>query len=200
MATADSQGAAEYGRQLRAVARALWLGALSVEQFYSSMLSVIDAGLTRAMREGLAECGFEPDEAGEAETRLLFAEISQNLDSAWDLGEYIASNAKAEGGKWGAVTSRLEMWQNRYPKLRVEIAAQACADRKMEWALGATEEHCASCFNFAGRVYRYSVWAKNGALPQSQKLCCKGYRCDCRLSETDKRITPGRFPASLLCN
>ena len=199
MADKAASGTSEYASMLRAGARGLWKGVFSVDQFTSAMMNAIDRGLMAAMAEGLKRCGFLPDEASANELQLLYGEIAENVSRIYDLGAFIEANSEANGGKWASVSSRLDMWVNRYPALVTAISASACRDKKQQWVLGRTEDHCESCYGFAGRVYRYGTWAANNALPQSQALCCHGFRCDCSLVDTEARITPGPFPRSLLC-
>ena len=194
-----SRGEAEYRSSLRAVFRSLWLDVVSIEQFTQSLFAAVDRGMRAALNEGLQKAGFQPEEASLAETQLFYDEIYNNVSRAAALAEFIQANSKANDGAWASVQNRLDLWANRYPALRTAVYSQAAGDKKAQWQLGATEEHCRTCYGFNGRVYRRSTWAKNNALPQSQALCCKGFRCDCSLIETEARITPGPFPRSLLC-
>lgn len=61
-------------------------------------------------------------------------------------------------------------------------------DRLITWDMGATE-HCRDCLRFHnhGPYTAADFWrevAGQGYLPQSGKLECKGYFCQCRLRET----------------
>ena len=51
--------------------------------------------------------------------------------------------------------------------------------------LGKTEQHCADCSAYAGRVMTGAEWAKEKQ-PQSRELACKGYNCDCTLEQVVK--------------
>ena len=189
----------EYRSSLRAAMYGLWVGALSVEQFNSALMDAIDRGMTNAFVEGLKRCGFTIQEASIEETRLYHEEIWNNVSRVGALAAFIEENSKERGGSWATIDNRLTLWANRYTALRIAISTSACGDKKKQFVLGRTEEHCRSCYGFAGRVYRGSVWAANNALPQSQALCCRGFRCDCSLVDTELRMTPGPFPRGLLC-
>ena len=178
--------------------RSLWMDVVSQEQFNQSLMAAVDRGLTNALREGLEKAGLRPDEASLAETQLYYDEIYNNISRASSLAEFIIQQ-RDSGGKWASIEARLDLWANRYPALRNAVYSQAAGDKKAQWVLGQTEEHCRTCYGVAGRVYRRSTWAANNCLPQSQALCCHGFRCDCSLLDTDARITPGPFPRSLLC-
>ena len=194
-----SRGEEQYGRELRAPARALWRGIFSFDQFVEEMILIVRRGLTRAWNVGAKECNIDPEDMSAHERLELEREIFRNYDRIFSYAEYVEQNSRANGGKLGKVLARTELWQNRYDSVRVKAAALACKDKKKQWHLGATEKHCRSCLTFNGRVYRYSVWEKNNALPKSRVLCCGGFRCDCRLDDTDARVTPGPFPKGALC-
>jgi hypothetical protein len=93
---------------------------------------------------------------------------------------------------------RAELWVNRYNNAVNQSKTLACADQKGQWFLGPTEQHCISCAGFNRRVYRFSTWAANDALPQGRCLSCNGFRCQCEIRPTDKPITKGRFPSRLV--
>jgi len=192
-----SRQEAEYRSSLRAAFRALWMDVMSVQQFTDALFSAVDRGLNNAYQEGLKRAGVLPNEATPQEYALLYEEISNNVTRIGDLADYIAG--QRDGGKWSSVESRLDMWANRYGALRTKVGAQAAGDKKQQWILGRTEEHCQACYGVAGRVYRNSTWMANNCLPRSQALCCNGFRCDCSLVDTEARITPGPFPRSLMC-
>ena len=189
-----------YRAGLRATGRGLWQGVLTQPQGLAAMYSNIQRGITAAWREGAAECGITPDEFTFEELVARDNFIVEQEGYAPGFVDFAIANSKAEGGKWGTIDSRIQLWVNKYRLARTMAASMACANKKKVWRLGATEEHCDSCAKFNGRVYRYATWAENGATPQSRRLCCGGWRCDCGLEDTDERITPGRFPAGALCN
>jgi len=189
-----------YRSGLRAAAYAVWNGALTQPQGLASMYLTIGRELTRAWKEGAAECGIKPDEFTFEEIVARDNFIRDQESYAPRFIDFVIQNSKANGGKRSTVYARIELWVNNYKLARTQAASMSCANKKKVWRLGATEEHCDSCAKFNGRVYRYQTWAQNGALPQSRRLCCGGWRCDCILEDTDERVTPGRFPAGALCN
>jgi hypothetical protein len=188
-----------YRAGIRAAARGVWNGSLSQPQGLQSMYLTIGREITRAWNEGAAECGIRPDEFTFEELLARDNFIIEQENYAPGFIDFVIQNLRANGGKWGTITPRIELWVNKYRLARTRSAASACANKKKVWVLGATEKHCDSCLKFEGRVYRYQTWAENGATPQSRRLCCGGWLCDCSLDDTDERITPGRFPAGALC-
>jgi len=188
---------ANYRSLLRSAVRGLWTGVLTLDQFLDAFGAAIDRGLTQAWIEGAKECGITYAElSGEERTALSRHILMQRLYMG-RFGESIVA-AQRGTGKLGAHFGRLETWVNRYNEVRNQAAAMACGDKKKTWRYGGTKEHCKSCSTFVGRTYRYSTWLANGALPQSPRLACGGWRCQCFLTDTDGRITPGRFPSGVL--
>lgn len=95
---------------------------------------------------------------------------------------------------------RVELWVNDLGRIRILAQNMAGADRKAEWVLGPTEEHCSTCSFYAGKVYRRSVWTKwlepYNLMPRTKGPGkeCEGWQCKCDLVDTDKPVTPGRPP------
>jgi len=56
-------------------------------------------------------------------------------------------------------------------------------DAWLMWELGRTERHCKDCLHFNGQIHRASEWRAAGIQPQSSQLTCRGFNCDCRLTE-----------------
>lgn len=191
-----------YRTSLRVVVRGVWSGAFSPTFAVGAMRTAIDRGIADAWRAGGAECGIKPGEftRTEEDARLAFVATQEGFMRSFI--DWLAERTKANGGllrdSFGG-GGRLDMWANRWNEAKTQAAAMICSDVKKLWVLGPTEEHCPSCGKFAGRVYRNSVWLANQAMPQTQRLCCRGFNCLCFLQTTDARITPGRFPVGALC-
>lgn len=69
------------------------------------------------------------------------------------------------------------------------MGAGAAGGKKLQWVMGATEEHCTTCADLTGIVAYAAEWALLGVHPQrppNGKLVCGGWRCDCALVETDE--------------
>jgi hypothetical protein len=190
-----------YRRSLRAPARGLWLDTLSKDQFMNAMIIAIERGLNSAWAEGAHECGIGLDELSAEETQRLKSEIYGQFKYIVGLGEFIEAHSKARKGAWGDVDKRLDLWVNRYRAVRSLAAAMACKDKKKVFArVRATLKPCRSCSGLEGRVYRYSVWLANDAIPPSSRFECHGWRCGHELQDTDRPITKGPFPKRLLIN
>jgi hypothetical protein len=172
----QSRGTSNYGSEIRAAFRALWLGLITYDAFFSAMMTAIQRGLTLAWEDGAKECGIRPDEFTAAERMELEQFIFDQYSYISGVAEYIEANSKPNGGKWGAIASRSNMWANKWREVRARAASIACANKKMMFVLGATKEHCRSCLGLNGRVYRYETWAANGAIPPSPAFECGGFQ------------------------
>ena len=180
---------------LRSAVRGLWSGDLSLVSGYDALQSTIRRHLTQAWLAGAAQCGIKQADLTDSEWASLNNEIIAQYGYLPGLVADVINNSQANGGSLEPLYTRLDLWVNQYNRVLAMGQASACADQKMIWVLGATEEHCTDCARASGRVYRMSVWQKYGWQPQSPGLECGGWRCDCRFEVTDESITPGRPPA-----
>jgi hypothetical protein len=105
----------------------------------------------------------------------------------------IARVIQEAGEQLGGLVSRAQLWANKgvaaytQGQLDAPIPAGQPEPRYM-WRLGNTEQHCADCLLFDGKVLLQSEWARLPA-PQSLDLECGGWHCDCRLEPTDAART-----------
>lgn len=195
----DAKAIGAFQGAIRAAIRGLWTGTVDYFGFFDIMLTAIDRFYQEAWLAGAAQCGIQGmDELTPEEQLRLRALIISDQQYIHGIATAIEENSRERGGRLAPLMARGELWINRYNMVYNEGQAAACADRKLRWILGPTERHCRSCSGLNGRVYRASVWQRNGALPQSSQLACNGFRCQCRLEPTGERGTPGPFPASLL--
>jgi hypothetical protein len=98
--------------------------------------------------------------------------------------------------------SRVELWTSRYNEV-VNTAIQVCSGvgQKLQWHLGATEQHCDICARLDGIVAFASEWDELGVYPQRppnpalSKVNggCEGWRCDCSCTPTDQRRSPNAY-------
>jgi hypothetical protein len=186
-----------YQRNLRSAVRGLWSSVLDFDQFFSAMNSAITRGLTGAWHEGALECGIKPDELSIEEEKALSERIVKERSYIADFGEVIEANSKTNKGQLTPLFGRLNTWTNRYLDITNEAKIIACADQKLVWRLGATEQHCKTCPRLHGRVKRASYWNKVGIRPQNPPnpaIECGGWRCKCTLEITNEPISKGPLP------
>lgn len=54
------------------------------------------------------------------------------------------------------------------------------------WLYDPRKEHCSDCAKLNGTVLTANEWKRTGIEPQSPALQCGGWRCGCRLQQTDQ--------------
>lgn len=193
-----TESAGSYEREIREAARGLWSGMISYEQFFDSMLSTIRGGLTQAWSDGMKECNMTPADMTSDERTTLEYRIVEESSHLSGFASFIEAGSKANGGLLRDVFSRVELWVYRYQDLVNQAKLTVCKDPKLKWKWNPMKEHCSTCRRLNGRVYRASIWNKNGVQPQSppnSSLECGGWKCGCELEITSDRVTPGPFPA-----
>ena len=161
--------------------------------FLDSMANEIENQFTRAWNEGAREMGVEPGDMSEDDLLILEDLIvtEQNfLDGiAGDIEEYIAEGGHTDAEFNGRFRARAGLWANGYNSMVTQAKLHFGDRDKLEWQLGATEEHCATCSQLNGIVAWAREWSEAGVKPQGNMLACGGWRCDCALVPTTKRRT-----------
>jgi hypothetical protein len=141
----------------------------------------------KAYRDGLRDGGVDPGEISEddlSEISQLAAEQSMyvtNVGTAIYKDETVSPDQAA---------GKPQLWWNKsiMPFYQTGLAS-ADKNGMYEWFLGATEDHCGDCSRFNGQRHRLRDWIKRGLMPQSSKLECGGWRCDCRVEKTYQPAT-----------
>lgn len=184
-----------FASHCRTNAYALWAGTWDYYAFMDAMIPEIENGYQAAWREALAAHGIEPEDATDDENQYVSNAMHQASSHLNDLGEWIEAHARdgEEPFLLAAIHERIDLWVNDLQRLITWVNARLDEDAKREWVVGPTE-HCSDCARYNGRVYRASVWAMVGALPQARELECGGWRCQCQLVPTDKRMSKGKPP------
>jgi hypothetical protein len=184
----------DYQSAMRTATRGLWSGKNGILAFITQAEQAIEYYFTTAWNEGLGECGIAPSEQTADETARLRLEINTEIGYLWQFGYDIMRGSKLEGGKLTTIFNRLDMWTNKYAKIRALARTYACEDQKLEWVMNPLKEHCRDCLKLNGKVYRQSVWRKYNVYPRMPELECGGYKCGCDLIVTTKPLSRGRPP------
>ena len=189
-----------YGYMLNHVdklARDLYSWSITRDQFVDSMADLIEQQLRRAWNEGMRNNEFDPQTDMTDELEQIFQElVTDQFNYIEGYADAIVQGAKNESGV-DQFRARATLWANRYNEM-VDISQRTTANNgdKYEWVLGATEQHCDTCYRLNGIVAFASEWESLGVHPQgapNDLLECGGWRCDCSLNLTDKRRSPKAF-------
>lgn len=195
---AESSGrSAQYARDIRGTAHALWAGTVDIGQAFDIMYDTVRIGLTRAWHEGAMDCGIQASELTPEEITQLTQVIASEQSRVFPFLEWAKERDKASGGKRGVVTARANMWGLRYDDVATRARLLACADQKLEWVQGPTSDQCPTCSRMNGKVKRASQWERNGVHPRAPynpTIQCHGWRCLCELVPTDKPLSRGPLP------
>jgi len=186
-----------YVRVLSKGVRDLYNNQTTEDDLLDTMIRLLDEQLRRAWNEGARENGWEMPEDMTDEWEGILQDI---INSEFDHVEQFIADvvaARDAGEPIEPLIARAELWASRYNDV-VNRAVIETADKeeRLEWVLGATEEHCETCAALNGIVASADEWAMSGFQPQNppnNALECGGWRCDCALVPTDKRRTAGRF-------
>lgn len=187
----------DFARSVRSLVYGLWSGRLDRFTFIDSMVGTIDRSIRRAWFTGAAQCGILPAELTVAEMDAMRDLINSQFGYLVNFADAIDANKKG-AGLLSTHYSRAELWINRYNDAINQARLMACADQKLIWKLGFTEQHCRTCNALDGKVKRTSVWTAAGVKPQNAPnplLECGGWNCGCSLMPTDLPVSRGRLPS-----
>jgi hypothetical protein len=194
-----------FERQLRSYCLQLFRGTLGEFAFIDDMTSTIADQLNKAWREGAASVGVDKSEFTDDDMAEIQSIVSNEYNYVLNLGSDILA-LRLMGGTLdeyrAKFTNRILIWSHRYTDVVNQAKAHFGGRIKLEWMLGETEEHCATCLAMAGTVAWSKEWDESPIKPQNppnEHLDCGGWRCDCHLEVTDKRRTY-RVKKKLLIN
>ena len=184
----------DYYNAVTSAIMGVWSGALGVSQGTGALIGAAQTYLSEAWAVGARRCGIAMTELTETERSERINFILTQQAFAGRLMREVYQHRERVGGSVAPYLARATIWAQRYHHA-VQLAQQmACADRKAVWVYGDTLEHCDDCRKAEGRVHRRSIWQKYGWMPGSRSLSCGGWRCDCRLEDTDQPALPGHPP------
>lgn len=135
------------------------------------------------------------DENAEAQAQLIEA-ATMTAESAEALagdlfdGRYSQSDTQTADEGRGKLRTHLELWvfamAGMFTEGQVYSRPVNGREKTFRWDLGFTFRHCRDCAGLAGTILTASEWQQAGIAPQHHDLECGGWRCDCRLTETDE--------------
>lgn len=185
--------AGHFDRQLWSATLDYFRGSIDAFGFIDAFTSAIQEQYTKAWNEGADEVGVLPDDMTSGDMaeieRIIQDEYNHILPLAEDIEEAINSQVTLNDFR-SQFRPRIDLWVNRYNEIVNQSKIWFGGKLKMEWRLGATEEHCETCSRLDGIVAFGYEWDQSGIKPQSAPnpiLECGGWRCDCSLVVTDKR-------------
>jgi len=112
-----------------------------------------------------------------------------------DNGQYVnnvVEEAYSETGLRGSPETRAPLWTKSLIAFYQAGVSSADANGLYIWNYGATE-HCDDCQRLNGQVHRWKDWTASGWMPQSNRLECGGWNCECKLTKAKGVRAMGRF-------
>lgn len=157
---------------------------------------LLNAG-TRTYEQGLRDGGVDPTEAD----AVTLADRRRTL-AQWLAEQNGYINSFVDDVNNGTVTpetakSRADLWSSKSLRAIYYTGLHdAAGEKKFMWKLGATEKHCKTCLALNGQVHSLKEYMKAGLLPGAQTLECKGFKCDCGLTDAADLPKRGRLPGT----
>lgn len=155
----------------------------------ASFGGVMRAMLKRAGTQAYLD-GFDEEELDEIGQNAVDDWVAQN-------SEYVSAFADrvfAEGLSPTEVESHVDMWGNKaLGDIYMQGLVRDQRDQRFMWVWDESiEQHCVDCERLNGQVHRLSQWTSRGWVPQGDRLKCGGFKCGCKLEQTDDP-SQGRF-------
>lgn len=184
----------QFDNRLTALVNALYNDTIPMPEFVDALAALIGRQITLAYREAWAD-------EGEGEfPDYLTASSEEMILGQYDFVDGFARDivdARIDGADIAPLLARVPLWANRYTEAYNTAVALIIKENggNLEWVYGDTE-HCDTCLSLNGIVMSAKDWETLGVHPQSapnDKLDCGGWRCQCSLTPTDKRRSPGAY-------
>lgn len=140
------------------------------------------------------ELDYEAQAAYEQERVLAFLAI-RNLSRDIYAGRYAEEKdaednvVKSDADGRLALSSRIVLWAATAAGVYALGQLHREVTVKYAWQLGMTSQHCEDCLRLDGQIHTSLDWRLSGFRPQGGNLACGGWKCDCRLDETDEKVT-----------
>jgi hypothetical protein len=185
-----------YNRQIVSFVGQLFTDSISADDFITVFSTLIYNQLFAAWRDGMAANGLDPSKDF---TQDMADKISPIADGEVShLRGFAADIIAARPDGADEILARAGLWSNRYNDvLNMAKMETAPKDKRYKWIYGDTE-HCETCAMLNGKVATAAAWSASGYRPQSPpnpRLSCGGWRCRCKLVETEDKETEGGIPS-----
>lgn len=186
-------------RQIEGLVNGVYNGNIG-GQFIDSMANLISGQLTQAYNQAWKDEG----EAGELPTYLTDSLEVMILNQYDFVDAYYRAivDARVDRTPVAPLLARAGMWAEQWNTAYKEALQliRLNGGGNFEWVKGATEKGCRTCAALNGIVMSAKEWQALDLHPRgypNSKLECEGggpvNNCDCELSPTDKRRTPGGY-------
>jgi len=182
-------------RQIDGLVRGVYTGNIG-GAFIDIMANLISGQLTQAYEQAWKD----EDGKGDLPDYLSMSLNDAILNQYKYVDQYYRDiiDAKVDDKPVDSLIGRAALWAQRWTESYNEAVRLITLDNggNMIWKLGATEKHCPECAAMDGIVARAKEWDALGIKPQhapNNNLTCGGWNCDCSLTPTENRRSPGAY-------
>jgi hypothetical protein len=173
-------------------------GEIQEDEFNEELVALMALMLLTAVNEGRGVAVDTPINDAPQEIQEQYSEaMTQTRQSARNLWREVENGAFSENEQRTAERAR-EMAENRGNLWGASLADFYWlglvfneALERLEWRLGATEQHCGDCLRLDGQVHTRTEWIASGWRPKTRGLECGGWLCDCSLVPTGAQTQGG---------
>ena len=180
----------------------LWAASLAMfrtgdlSAFLNVFVDEIRNQLTRAFNQGARDVGVDPSEFTQVDLDHLESWINSEYNFVLNLAQAI-QDLHMTGVSLDEFRSKIQwrvgLWSNRFNEVLNEARVYFGGRVRLQWQIGAAEEHCPQCQMLDGIVAFATEWDQARVRPQhppNQFLTCNGWNCLCSLQPTDRRRSP----------
>lgn len=161
-------------------------GSIERASFSNKMRALIRNYGRDAYRDGLTDGGIEEPGFDDDDVETINRMVTEQSIYVTSLGMALF---RGSGITPAQEDNKPAMWYRKSiePFYKAGLGA---ADRNglYEWVLGNTEEHCDDCLRLNGQKHRMKDWMRRNLIPQSDKLACGGWQCDCKLVKATGKV------------
>jgi hypothetical protein len=164
--------------EMLALSSLLQNGRMSLEEYEDRFKRLIDFTLKRLFSVGAGE---DYDNLPQPAQNTIDDMSQEQQDYSGAIALALASGEYEDNP--AGLSNRIGLWVSILGGALFLGRMWGDDNKRLEWRLGGTVEHCTTCSTLNGQVKTAKEWRESGYQPQGSMLECKGFRCQCGLYE-----------------
>ena len=164
--------------EMLALSSLLQNGRMSLEEYEDRFKRLIDLTLKRLFSVGAGE---DYDNLPQPAQTTIVDMSQEQQDYSGAIALALASGEYEDNP--AGLSNRIALWVSILGGALFLGRMWGDDNKRLEWRLGGTVEHCTTCSTLNGQVKTAKEWRESGYQPQGSMLECKGFRCQCGLYE-----------------
>jgi hypothetical protein len=151
--------------------------------FKKAMIQAFGDSFDLGWTQGGAELPVDDDAIGWLEARLN--QEAGYIDVLFQQAKEVRKEEDADYFAW--LTSHADNYTSTVSAVYNAGRMYAKKNQMLEWRLGNTERHCATCSKLSGKRHKASWYLSRNHIPRQPgaNLQCGGYNCDCSLVDPE---------------